>query len=648
MAAIFFKLLDAEDKNQALLIEINKFKTGVHSERRFVVDPSEFEELPGKALSYWLSSESRSLFTKLPRLGSGSRALKQGLATADDGRFIRCWWEVDGTESGGSYEKWVPFIKGVDNQVAYSETKLFVNWQRSGAEIKNNLNAKGIPRSNVWMLGETEVKYFLRPGLAWPSRPNVRGRFSIVPAGCIFSHTSTMLFSASHDLWSLCGVVNSAPYSYLLHSLMPRGVGDTGATLQYEVGYVASVPIPEVHQNSDLAASTTLAWRLGYQQASIDETSHAFLLPEILRPRLGKFTTLAIESGLARTQAEIDAIAFDLYGFTQADRLAAQGLNSSEINNTIAVITVDETSEEEAEPTAQPLNALLSWALGVAFGRFDWRLANAERLPPPEPDPFDPLPSKSPGMLPDGDVPFYAHFGILVDDPGHRYDLVRLVEEVLVRVDLTAQENVRRWLQRDFFSFHLQRYSKSRRKSPIYWPLSTPSGSYTIWVYYPSFTSQTLYTIVNDFIEPKLKQVGADVAALRNKSSARNRDDEKQFEAQLAFEQELTDFRDTLIKITTTYLPNHDDGVQITAAPLWQLFRHKPWQKVLKDTWTKLEKGDYDWAHLAMAYWPERVREKCKTDKSLAIAHGLEDLYAEPEATPKKTRGKKKQVGGEE
>jgi hypothetical protein len=42
---------------------------------------------------------------------------------------------------------------------------------------------------------------------------------------------------------------------------------------------------------------------------------------------------------------------------------------------------------------------------------------------------------------------------------------------------------------------------------------------------------------------------------------------------------------------------------------------------VLKDTWTKLEKGDYDWAHLAMAYWPDRVREKCKTDKSLAIAH---------------------------
>lgn len=45
-----------------------------------------------------------------------------------------------------------------------------------------------------------------------------------------------------------------------------------------------------------------------------------------------------------------------------------------------------------------------------------------------------------------------------------------------------------------------------------------------------------------------------------------------------------------------------------------------------------------------MAYklWPERVREKCKTDKSLAIAHELEGLHVEPVGTvAKKKRGKK-------
>jgi hypothetical protein len=35
-----------------------------------------------------------------------------------------------------------------------------------------------------------------------------------------------------------------------------------------------------------------------------------------------------------------------------------------------------------------------------------------------------------------------------------------------------------------------------------------------------------------------------------------------------------------------------------------------------------------------MAYWPDRVREKCRTDKSLAIAHDLEDLYEPPPEKP--------------
>ena len=103
--------------------------------------------------------------------------------------------------------------------------------------------------------------------------------------------------------------------------------------------------------------------------------------------------------------------------------------------------------------------------------------------------------------------------------------------------------------------------------------------------------------------------------------------------------------RDLLLEIAPTYRPNHDDGVQISASPMWRLFRNKPWQKVLKDTWTKLEKGDYDWAHLSMAYWPDRVREKCKTEKSLAIAHDMEGLYYEPEVEVGAKHGRK-QAGG--
>jgi hypothetical protein len=123
---------------------------------------------------------------------------------------------------------------------------------------------------------------------------------------------------------------------------------------------------------------------------------------------------------------------------------------------------------------------------------------------------------------------------------------------------------VRAWLQRDFFPFHLKLYSKGGRKAPIYWPLSVGSGSFTLWLYYPRLTSQTLYTAVNDLIEPKLKQVNHEAAALRTKGSARTREDERSFEALQSLELELIEMRDTLLQIAPSYCPNHDDGVQIT------------------------------------------------------------------------------------
>jgi hypothetical protein len=51
-----------------------------------------------------------------------------------------------------------------------------------------------------------------------------------------------------------------------------------------------------------------------------------------------------------------------------------------------------------------------------------------------------------------------------------------------------------------------------------------------------------------------------------------------------------------------------------------------------------LQKGEYDWAHLAYSIWPDRVRKKCVKDLSMAIAHGLEDIC---EVKPKVTKEKK-------
>ena len=111
--------------------------------------------------------------------------------------------------------------------------------------------------------------------------------------------------------------------------------------------------------------------------------------------------------------------------------------------------------------------------------------------------------------------------------------------------------------------------------------------------------------------ESKLHEVTEQLDVLRTKTS-RSKQEENDLERLLDLEQELKDFRDELLRVAQFWKPNLNDGVQITAAPLWKLFQHKPWQKTLQDTWEKLEKCEYDWAHLAYSLWPDRVRDKCR------------------------------------
>lgn len=633
---IFLRLLAEDDKAAALAESSALFRAGAEENRCFEVVPGSFDAVPGKPFAYWVSGVARSIFADGVCFESvrHGRLARRGVNSNDDHRFLRCNWEVE--HSG---LRWKKHPKGGAFSPYYSDSHLVVDWYMEGAYLEAERKTTKV---YAFAIVPSKEHYF-RPGLTWSRRTQGGLSLRAMPAGCVFADKGPAAFVENDDpakLLGLLALTNSRAFALLVSLQMAFG--------SYEVGVIQRTPVPDLTpaKRSELATLARRAWSLKRSLDTVTETSHAFLLPLALRQaqaeHLGAFDPPAIEGELARIQAEIDDIAFDLYGFSDADRAAALGGTEGEASDGDAADDADAEGDEDGATDDTPsTDALLSWAIGVAFGRFDIRLATGERAAPPEPEPFDPLPAKSPGMLPDGDAPFHAHAGILVDDPGHAHDLVRIAERVLERVDMPVPAELRRWLQKDFFPFHLQRYSKSRRKAPIYWPQSTASGSYTLWLYYPSLTSQTLYTAINDFVEPKLAEVETEAATLRTKGSARSRDEEKRLEALATLQAELRDLRDQLQSIAPQYQPKHDDGVLITAAPLWPLFRHKPWQKVLKDTWAKLEKGDYDWAHLAMTYWPERVREKCRHDKSLAIAHGLEELYVEPPAAPKKARGRK-------
>ena len=158
------------------------------------------------------------------------------------------------------------------------------------------------------------------------------------------------------------------------------------------------------------------------------------------------------------------------------------------------------------------------------------------------------------------------------------------------------------------------------RKRPIYWPLQSPSRHYTVWVFQERFTPDTLFHIRNDIVEPRLRLAEREIADLRPRAET-DRRARKELDRLRDFADDLREFSKRIKAITDRgYTPHIDDGVLLNAAPIHEILPSWP---ETKKAWQELERGDYDWAYQAMEYWPDRVKEKCKTNKSFAIAHGL-------------------------
>lgn len=685
MKAVFLRLIEANDKEAALL-RMLRGSENQDARRYFRIDPSRFSTVPRSPFAYWVSDRLRGLFSDLQRFESEGRAARQGGVNGDDFRWIRLWTEVRASASEGMIH--VPIVKGGSFSRFFSDVPAVAQWDgRRGTFWAFT----GLPHRPS--LSPASFEYYFRPGLTWPLRGS---RFSAqaVPAGCIFSVAGKMAFGHEPSLLPLLALFNCEPFDGFIAFF----AGKVGG-VQYEAGLLQQVPVPSLSPEDCLilGALSRHAWSLKWSLDTRRESSHAFSLPAVLQSLASTLVARAAawadrvrraDTELTAIQAEIDDRCFDLYGINDEDRKAitegfggttvapptddAEGdaasapVSSSASDPTTSARPSDDVADpddsdelDESTPAdATALTAdLLSWAIGVAFGRFDLRLATGERALPPEPDPFDPLPVCSPGMLTGADglpcatpAPGYPidvpQDGVLLDDPGHPRDLTssaRAVFDVVFVGDADARwqeaagildpknHDLRAFAARAFFEQHLKSYSKSRRKAPIYWQLATPSASYSVWLYAHRLTADTFFHVLHDVVAPKLGLEERKLLSLTQESGPNpTASQRKEIAAQETFVDELRAFSDEVTRVAPLWKPDLDDGVVLTMAPLWRLVpQHRAWQKELKAAWDSLSAGEYDWAHVAMHFWPERVVPKCATDRSLAIAHGLEEMFWE-------------------
>jgi hypothetical protein len=204
-------------------------------------------------------------------------------------------------------------------------------------------------------------------------------------------------------------------------------------------------------------------------------------------------------------------------------------------------------------------------------------------------------------------------------------------------------KSLRDWLRLSFFKEgHLGLYEQR----PIYFPLSSAKKTFVAYLSIHRWADHTLTTLLADYLVPEFSQLEGELADLLE---AKGRGDakaqaqaEKRYAEVLQRRDELEAFihrvrqcaeqgppaaqpKDTPREVEARFRMDLDDGVMINSAALWPLLEPQ-WSKP-RLWWSELcnaqGKKDYDWAHLAARYFPQRVEGKCRQDPSLAVAHGV-------------------------
>lgn len=649
--------------------------------QRYAVDSEVFRIIPNAPFAYWLTPGLREVFKKFPKLSEKYEA-KQGLATADDFRFLRLWWETKAQKLGFSTEDtfngqgWVHFAKGGSFGRFYSDIYLTLNWLNDGKELK--IWAEIITRGEKWSKRLASREFYFRRGLTWPLRTSNLS-FRSMPDGCIFGHKGPVVFHQSLNALKTLGAIASSEAFY---QFVKPQTARTELAQSFETGIIQITPVlePRDDQSSNAVDLFDEAFAVRRILDTATETSHAFRLPWLLQfpgdTLAARFTAYQAfmaqtEAELARLQHEIDELAFDLYELSEEDRAqiragvdagaAAAMPDEDDPDAQAAPSDVEDEPEETAGADLGALgHALLSWCVGAAFGRWDVRMALDSTLIPALQGPFERLPVVAPAglvgvdgypaqgglvapagwlrarpdviSLPDGawentsEYPLpVAWDGILVSDSGNPRDLAGRVRSVLALLFGARAEQIEEELlaavrgsgrrpvdleeylaqPKFFFAGHLKGYSRSRRKAPVYWPLTHPDAAgFVVWLYAPALTAQSLAQVVTDVLLPRLDVARSEVARLEaaraeTGSSAVAQGLERAEDFARGLEVLISELRRL---VDAGYEPWPDDGTLLSAAPLHAVF---PW-KDLAPVFRAIQAGRYPWSH-AHTLWATEV-----------------------------------------
>lgn len=585
---IYYRLVDGRncsDKEQLFLSHIAGNSDGQKIHYPDVCQ-KDFEKIPGNPIGYWVSEKIRETFTSNRPLSAVCRPT-QGLATADNGRFLRQWFEVALSNIGFNYKnaasapdsgkKWFPYNKGGSARKWYGNQEYIVNWKNDGADIRHY-------KGSVIRNPDT----YFNECLSWSKVSTGNIAFRYFPFGFIYDVAGTSLFAHNTtDKYYLLGCINAVTTQYFLSILSP--------TLNYEVGQISKLPIS---QNPNCLSLNIVIENISISKQDWDahETSWDFqrspLLdveptdgeqahPESLKWSIAQYKKKweqlfmqlhSNEEELNRQFIEIYGLQDELHPYVPMDEITI--LQQGEIRF-LPCPGSDSMYGAAIEWNDDVLmKQLLSYAIGCWMGRY--------RLDKPGLHIAHPNPSEEEvcsydvngfrfEIDDDGIIPLMEHQNPFEDDNALQ-KIVNFVKMVFGESTLTENLNfiehslgksIEAYLMKDFWKDHKKMY----QNRPIYWLFSSKKGAFQVLVYmhrmnpYTAEKVRTKYLLPYiDFLQTKIQQdrdKGADLSTIERKNLSK---------METALE-ECLEYHDRLHKVADQRIGfDLDDGVIVNYA----------------------------------------------------------------------------------
>jgi hypothetical protein len=330
--------------------------------------------------------------------------------------------------------------------------------------------------------------------------------------------------------------MNSSFTNYVVDLINP--------TMYHQVGDIARLPAPKSTSKAlenlvETAICTARCWN------EEDETSFTFMMPPQWPDGIDQIGKR--KSELQEIESNIDYEIYRLYGLADEDRK----LIEVELGGEHPL----DTSEEATEPadqrdTDKPMPDItkedlaaqwVSYVIGAALGRFK----------PGIPD--SPGRGCFAGSVNHKIREFASRDGILAmeigdprDLPRRTYDILRvMLGEAGARQVVKANQSkngdaielLRQYILKDFLKHHVKQY----RKRPVYWFLQSPKNKYGVWVFHERLTKDSLFSILSEYVEPKIRLLEGQIANIQKKADAAGGKEKRKLEDEVSPLQDVLD-----------------------------------------------------------------------------------------------------------